>query len=69
MFEDLSYEKEKEWLELTPEADDDIESIAFAFETTPESIAALNIGIDLYQLNPEQVVRIPRPPRRCPNGT
>lgn len=69
MFEDLSYSQENEWLELTPEADDDIETLAFAFETTPESIAALNEGVNLSQLQPEQVIRIPQPPRRCPDGT
>lgn len=67
--EDFSFEMGPEVIELITEDGDDIEALAFAFETTPEAIAALNSDLDLFGLVPEQVVRIPRPPQRCQDGT
>lgn len=68
MFENYSSKLESEIIELTLEDGDDLQAIAYAFETTPEAIAAITPGLDLSQPLPEQVIRIPQPPRRCPDG-
>jgi peptidoglycan endopeptidase LytF len=68
MWEEGEYGHEPEVIEIAVAVGDTLDTIAAAFNTTPEVILVLNPDLVPEQLQPDQPLRIPVPSQRCVNG-